>query len=92
VIRIKALLEEEEPGEQREELALALARQEIQRQQRKEYEALEEAIPDLIRLERYERRAWSRQQRAIRSFLNINITRNLLEMAACKLHNGEVCP
>jgi hypothetical protein len=37
----------------------------VKRQQRTEYEALEEAIPDLIRLERYERRAWSRQKRAI---------------------------
>jgi hypothetical protein len=43
---------------------------------------MEEAIPDLIRLERYERRAWSRHQRAIREFLNIKFTRNLPEMAA----------
>jgi hypothetical protein len=40
---------------------LELARTEIARQERNEYHALEEAIPDLIRLERYERRAWSRQ-------------------------------
>jgi hypothetical protein len=53
------LLEEEEPTEEEEERALDRARKEVKRQQRTEYEALEEAIPDLIRLERYERRAWS---------------------------------
>jgi hypothetical protein len=37
--------------------------------------AMEEAVPDLIRLERYQGRAWSRQQRAIREFLNIKFTR-----------------
>jgi hypothetical protein len=44
---------------------------EIQRQQRNEYDAVEGAIPDLIRLERYERRAWSRQKRAIQQFVLI---------------------
>ena len=49
-IELKALLEEEELSEEEEERALEVARQEIRRQQRTEYEALEEAIPDLIRL------------------------------------------
>jgi hypothetical protein len=74
-VRIKALLEEEEPSDEAEARHLELARTEIRRQQRNEYEALEEAAPDLIRLERYERRAWSRQQRAIWEFLNIKTTR-----------------
>jgi hypothetical protein len=42
-----------------------------------EFEALEEAIPDLIRLDRYERRAWSQQQHAIREFLNIKMMQNI---------------
>jgi hypothetical protein len=74
-IRIKALLEEEEPSDEAEAQALELARKEIRRQQRNEHEALEEAALDLIRLERYERRACSRQQRAIWEFLNIKFTR-----------------
>jgi hypothetical protein len=65
-IRLKALLEE--PTQEDEERALQLARAEIRRQERNDHEALEEAIPDLIRLERYERRAWSRHKRAIREF------------------------
>jgi hypothetical protein len=59
-IRVKALLEESEPTEEEHQRVLELARTEIARQERNEYDALEEAIPDLIRLERYERRAWSR--------------------------------
>jgi hypothetical protein len=78
-IDIKMLLEE--PTEEEEERALELARKEISRQQRNEYQALEEAIPDLVRLERYERRAWSRQQRAIREFLNIEFTRAIAARA-----------
>jgi hypothetical protein len=38
--------------------------------ERDETAALEEAAIDLIRLDRYERRAWSRQQRALRVFMN----------------------
>jgi hypothetical protein len=38
---------------------------------RDEYEVLEEAAPDLDTLERYENRAWSRQIRAIREFIEI---------------------
>jgi hypothetical protein len=72
---LKVLLEE--PDLEEEQRALDLARKQIERQQRDEHEALKEAIPDLIRLERYERRAWSRQQRAIREFLNIKFTRRL---------------
>ena len=76
-IGIKALLEEEEPSEEEASRALEIARQEIRRQQRTEYEAVEEAIPDLTRLERYERRAWSRQKRAIQEFVLIQFTRRM---------------
>jgi hypothetical protein len=72
-VRVKALLEE--PIKEEEQRALELAREEIRRRQRDEYAALEEAIPDLIRLERYERRAWSRQQRAIQEFVLIKFNR-----------------
>jgi hypothetical protein len=43
--------------------------------ERDESAALEEAAPDLIRLDRYERRAWSRQKRAIREFMNMKLMR-----------------
>ena len=65
-IELKVLLAEEELSEEEEERLLVISRREIRRQQRTEYEALEEAVPDLIRLERYERRAWSRHKRAKR--------------------------
>jgi len=78
---LKVLLEEPDSLEE-EQRALDLAWEQIEQQQRDEHEAMQEAIPDLIRLERYARRAWSRQQRAVREFLNIKFTRNLPEMAA----------
>jgi hypothetical protein len=58
-IRLKALLHEPDPAA--EEKALELARKQIE--ERDEYEALEAAIVDLIRLDRYQRRAWSRQKK-----------------------------
>jgi hypothetical protein len=45
-------------------------------EQRDEYEALETAIGDLVRLDRYQRRAWSRQKRAIRHFIALRVCRN----------------
>jgi hypothetical protein len=75
-IDIKMLLED--PTEEEEEQALELAREEIKRRQRNDYEALEEAIPDLIRLERYERRAWSRQKRAIQQFVLMKFSRAMV--------------
>jgi hypothetical protein len=77
-IRVKALLEETEPSEEEHQRVLEFARTEIARRERNEYDALEEAVPDLIRLERYERRAWSRQRRAIREILNLRFARKLL--------------
>jgi hypothetical protein len=38
-----------------------------------EFATLEEAALDLIRLDRYERRAWSRQKRAIRDLTNMKL-------------------
>jgi hypothetical protein len=38
-----------------------------------EYEALEPAVLDLIRLDRCEHRAWSRQKRAIRELTTIKL-------------------
>ena len=40
-------------------------------QQRDEFDAMRLALPDLDRLERYERRAWSRQKRTIQRFIEI---------------------
>lgn len=44
---------------------------------RDEAEALEAAVLDLIRLDRYHRRAWSRQKRALLNFINIKLARRL---------------
>jgi hypothetical protein len=46
-------------------------------EERDEYEALEAAARDLLRLERYERRTWSRQKRAILALANIRLERRL---------------
>jgi hypothetical protein len=43
-----------------------------QKQSRDEFDAMRRAMPDLDRLARYERRAWSRWKRAIREFIRIN--------------------
>jgi hypothetical protein len=64
---LKVLLEDAATPEQHEQ-AGDLARKEIEQQQRDEHEALKQALPDLIRLDRYEGRAWSRQLRAFRQF------------------------
>ena len=41
--------------------------------ERDESTAMEEAASDLLRLNRYERRAWSRQRRAIFAFINLKL-------------------
>jgi len=74
-ICLKGLLEESDSIE-RERIARKLARKQIEEHQRDDHEALEEAAADLIRLDRYERRSWSRQKRAIRSFMNLNSGRS----------------
>jgi hypothetical protein len=42
--------------------------------ERDEHEALREGISDLVRLLRYERRAWSRRKRAVRAFMAIKLS------------------
>jgi hypothetical protein len=71
-LRLKVLLEEPDWMDP-DEGTLALARQQIEKEERDELEALEAAVPDLVRLDRYERRAWSRQKRAIRDFIDTKI-------------------
>ena len=46
------------------------------------FEALEAAIRDLVRLDRYEQRAWSRQKRAILELANIKLARRFSGAAA----------
>ncbi len=41
---------------------------------RDEFDAMRHAMPDLDRLARYERRAWSRRKRAIRDFIKIKVS------------------
>jgi hypothetical protein len=79
-IRLKALSEE---PDQIDDKILELTRELIE--ERDEYQALEAAILDLTRLDRYERRAWSRQNRAIREFVRIK-----LMLTRTPLHNGFV--
>lgn len=66
---LKVLLEE--PAAEERQRARERAREEIEEEQRDEHEALKVALPDLIRLERYQTRAWSQYMRAVREFLNI---------------------
>ena len=75
-ICIKELLEGSDSIE-RKRIARKLARKQIEEHERDDHEALEEAAADLIRLDRYERRSWSRQKRAIRSFMNLKIMSNM---------------
>ena len=48
----------------------------ITKDDRDEFDAMREAMPDLIRLERHERRALSRLMRAISNFTTIRIRAN----------------
>jgi len=41
--------------------------------ERDDYESLREGVGDLVRLLRYERRAWSRRKRAVRAFMVIKL-------------------
>ena len=65
-LELKVLLEEPETIDDRN---LEIARQAIEEPD--QYEALEAAILDLVRIDRYERRAWSRRKRAIREFVEL---------------------
>jgi hypothetical protein len=50
--------------------ALEIAQKLVEQNERDQFAALEAAAVDLVRLERYEQRCWSRQKRAIRNFMN----------------------
>ena len=41
--------------------------------ERDEYEAMREGLCDLVRLLRYEQRAWSRRKKAVRAFMAIKL-------------------
>ena len=56
-------------------LDLEVARKKIQ--ERNEQEAIKEAAPDLVRLERYYQRTWREQKRAIQRFMNIKLMLDL---------------
>jgi hypothetical protein len=62
--------ERNSPPEQQSGAAQPMARQKPIKS-RDEFDAMRLAMPDLDRLARYERRAWSRRKRAIRDFLEI---------------------
>jgi hypothetical protein len=69
-LALKVLLEQSSSIEEQQR-ALDQARKQVERGERDEYEALQAAVPDLIRLERYERRTWSLLMRALRDFIAI---------------------
>ena len=73
-VQLKALLQEPDSiDEQTIERARERVKKREQIEGRDEYAALEAAIPDLKRLVRYERRAWSRQKRALREFMRTKL-------------------
>jgi len=70
--------------------ALDQVRKAIEAYQRDEHEALKAAAPDLVRLDRYECRAWSRQKRAIQEFMMIKVeARSAQRILAAE--DGAVC-
>jgi hypothetical protein len=72
--RVSSLPEEQRAKLEREyeaESDLPAAQKPIRAKRRDEIEAMCEAIPDLARLDRYERRAWSRRRRAFSNFMRI---------------------
>ena len=78
-LRLQLLLVEPETIDQRDR-DLDRARQAIG--EPNEYEALEAAILDLVRLDRYERRAWSARKRAVREFVKLLRQRHAVSSAA----------
>jgi translation elongation factor EF-1beta len=72
-INIKALVEEDSGSIEPSENALKAAFRLVESTERDEHEIMEEAAIDLIRLDRYERRIWSRYKRAIRSYMNLKL-------------------
>jgi len=58
-------------GRVRERIAVASGARVASTRERDELEAMRAAMPDLERLDRYRRRAWSRERRATRRFLEM---------------------
>lgn len=83
-LELKVLMQSPETIEE-EERALDLARQQMK--ERDEFEAFEQAAIDLIRLDRYERRAWSRQKHAIRAFMNLKLVRDTKKRGLAQRHS-----
>lgn len=79
-VRLKALLEEPEESETSARTDRACEIVLDQPEERDECEALEAAVLDLIRLERYEQRVWSRQKRAILQLTKIKLERRFGHM------------
>jgi len=61
--------------------ASAAANRTIANEDRDEFEALDAAIRDLVRLDRYQQRAWVRQKRAILELVNLKLARRFSEEA-----------
>jgi len=72
-LELKVLVDSPETIEEKKR-TLDRARKQIK--ERDDFEAFEQAAIDLIRLDRYERRAWSRQKHAIRAFMNLKLMRD----------------
>jgi hypothetical protein len=79
-IQLKALLE---PTEAPEEKARAIDDVRRRLEERDEGEAFEEAMPDLIRLERYEQQAYGRLLRSMRKFANSKWMLSLANTRLC---------
>jgi hypothetical protein len=69
-IRLKALLEE--TSEEDYAQAKVLAGKIIAEEERDDHQAFMEALPDLVRLERYHRRRWFRYKRAVFNVIAVN--------------------
>ena len=76
-IRLKALLEEPEEEHKPAENPAVKEPEAVEWSDRDAYEALEAAVEDLIHLDRYEQRAWSRLKRSILALANIKLERRL---------------
>jgi hypothetical protein len=57
----------------------------IELEERDEHEALTEALPDLLKLDRYEQRALCRQQHALGEFMNIKLMQKLAAARRARL-------
>ena len=72
-IRLKALLTSPESIEEEQRIT-DLVRREVEKLDRDDGEALEAALPDLVRLERYYGRTWTQYKRAVRHLMFIKST------------------